>query len=198
MSRRYHSQEYLDIWTATGRYPTIHATMWETCLHMLDRSAENDGRILDLFSSTGLLGAHLRAYGYKVAWSDGDSNALDRGIIAGAIDPEHLFRGRLTMQNWEQFLEWLGQEDIRTIVARRCLDVLFDVIPPDTAQAGFLEVGVDAIVLEGLVVSSRMKHPYGSADSQVAALAPGYRCWGGARDCRYLARPRPLTRVLHP
>jgi len=197
MSRRYHSQEYLDEWRTTGRYPKIHQVMFETCLHMLDRPDET-GRVLDLFSSTGLLGARLKRIGYSVAWSDGDRDALDRGIAAGAIDPEHLFPGRLTMQNWAVFLDWLALEGVRTIVARRCLDVLFDVVPPETAQAGFLEAGIETVILEGLVVSSRMKHPYGSADSQRLALAPGYRCWGGARDVRYLARPRPLTQVLHP
>lgn len=186
---RYNDQAYVEAWQSGRRYPTIHNAIFDAAAELLPAPAKA-GRVLDLGCSTGLLGRRLCDHlGYDVAWTDGDEDALQRGLEAGVIESDHYLRCVLTPESIEAFQGFLVDQGVRTVVARRVLCVYSDRTSPDMLRELFAAAGVERILLEGQRRDRRAVHPFGSADQQVAGMAPTFALRASRSiDVRFLSR----------
>lgn len=172
-------QSNLDDWKARHVYPKIHDAIFAA---YLNHCVGDRGCTLDLGCSTGLLGRRIADTGASVVWADGDGNAAQRGTEAGVIDAAYgrLWCRKLDPDSWPDFVNWLRGFDVRTVVARRVLCVLSDVVPADVIRQGFADAGVRTILLEGQKVDKRSVQRNARAGDQVAYLSPDF---GLIRNC---------------
>lgn len=183
---RYNDQALLDAWNATGAYPAIHNAIFDAAVNWLP-APEVAGPLLDLGCSIGMLGRRLEdVLGYTSHWTDGDTEALGRGIAAGSIDPARALGIQLRPDTAGEWTEFVTSHGIRTLVARRCLCVYSDGSSPAYLTELFADVGIERILLEGQRRDRRAVHPNGSADQQVLALSTRYTIRHGLADVRYL------------
>lgn len=183
---RYNSHAYVQAWQQDRAYPKIHVPITEAAVQYL---RPEDGPLLDLGCSTGLLGRHLADLGYDVYWADRDDEAIGRGVQFGIIDPDRLRLGVLNPESWDGFVDWVRDRGIRTLVARRVLCVLSQRVPVPMMRDGFVRAGFQRILLEGQRRDVRSTHPFGSADLQVAGMEPDFVMRGHHHiDVRFLTK----------
>lgn len=183
---RFNDQGYLDAYAESRRYPRIHDAIWNAAVAELSSLT-----VLDLCCSTGLLGARLRDnLRCQMVWAEQDADAIARGIGAGAIERGRLWTGTITPETIGSLTGFLIEHGVTGVVARRCLCVISEKCPLYLVRDAFDTAGITEVLLEGQAQDVRAVHPFGSADAQVAALAPNYvlRPTRYGRDVRYLRR----------
>ena len=187
-SRRFNSTDYLQRWRGQGIWPLIHYGMFTAAVLEFPRPGVHDGTVLDLCSSTGLLGAHLAEAGYPVVWADADPVAIALGIDFGAITGPR-WRHRLVPETLPIFATWLVKHRVRSILARRCLRELADSgIHPATFGAALHAHGVQRLLVEGQK-HGRNRHPLGTVEDQTEALSGHWQVAAAyGPDIRYLVR----------
>lgn len=162
---RFNDPFYVEDWVTNGNYPKIHNNIFSIA------KERPVSRFVDLCCSTGLLGRRLVD---ELGWSgcsiDSDARALERGLEAGVFDSIPVQLMKITPATLGELFAFLSDHEVTTVVARRCLCVLWEVVPLDELQSMFLDVGVDTILLEGRRIDNRAVHPLGSADAQAAAF----------------------------
>jgi hypothetical protein len=172
---RFDDPAYVDAWAQRRRFPLIHHGIVSTVRTEVDPDGET---VLDLCSSTGLLGRQLVDVGhYRVVALEQPGPALDRGRQAGVYDGIPVLAMRLEPDTVDEFLTWLGVEQVTTVVARRCFPELHDAFGDEFGAfaAGLAQSGVRRIVLEGRIASSRSVHALGTVTCEVDALAPHWK-----------------------
>jgi predicted TPR repeat methyltransferase len=176
-------QENIDAWSARREYPRIHDAMFGA---FVSRAFPVDGAVLDIGCSTGLLGRRIADTGTTVVWADGDADATSRGQAAGIIGS--LWLGRMNPDTWPDLCQFIRDEGVTLVVARRILCVLSDAVPTDQIADGFADAGVTAVLLEGQKVDGRSVQPNARADEQADYLADRFPrradCGGDVRYCR--------------
>lgn len=172
---RFDDPKYVTDWKQTGRFPAIHARIASAVREEVDPGS---GPVLDLCSSTGLLGRQLVEHHYTVLAVQEPGPALELGVVAGVYDEIPYLELRITRTTLNVFLRWMEQQAVRTVVARRCFPELFDVLGteqfPVLARSLHM-AGVERIVAEGRVESGRTVHPLGSIKQEVSALAQHWK-----------------------
>ena len=163
------AQRLVDAWADSGTWPGIH----QPILTMIREVCPRRESLCDLGSSTGLLARHLHDLGYRVCAVEQPGSALTRGIQAGVYDPVPYLGVRIVPAALPVLAEWLQQNQVTTLVARRVFPELWDALGADTwpqLPALLLDAGVRRIVLEGRVPSGRTTHPLGIPARERAAL----------------------------
>lgn len=174
---RFDDPEYVAAWRRDGTFPRIHDGIVQ---QVLTETEPGDGPVLDLGACTGLLGRQLVGHGYQVYALQEPGPAHDLGVTEGVYDPIPVLRLKLTGPlSLGPTLGWIEQVGIRTIVARRVFPELWDSLGGkegfDLLAEGLAASGVERIILEGRVTSTRTTHPLGDAADEVAALAPTWK-----------------------
>lgn len=167
---RFDSDEHLERWRGTGRFPAIHDAVAKMVVE-----ETRSTRWCDLCSSTGLLGARLRTrHRMFVVGIEGDADAVGRGIRAG-VRLDGVLVTRIDFDHLDEVRMHLEAHRVQGIVARRCLPELFEV-PGNRAALPrlFAEAGVQELVVEGRVASGRATSAFPSIVQEVEALAPFY------------------------
>ena len=169
MGTRYDDQIYLDTWKDTGEYPKIHTAVFDAAIdHHPEPST--DLTFLDLCCSTGLLGAHLREAGFSTVFADGDKKAIDRGIAAGTFSRDPLWFGDVTPGTINHLGQWMAENNVTDVMARRCLCVLSLKVELDVIGNVFADAGAERLTLEGQLISSRATAKNGAGEDQAAGL----------------------------
>ncbi|WP_416565068.1 hypothetical protein [Nocardia testacea] len=121
---RYDSAEHLYDWQRNGRFPKIHDDIYNL---VRSEVGPEDGAVLDLGSSTGLLTRRLEQAGFDVVGIEADANAIEAGRTAGT------YAGSVPVRHWmltpnqlPEFGIFLRSARIKTVVARRVLPELDD------------------------------------------------------------------------
>lgn len=169
---RFDAPEHVGLWQKTGRFPAIHDAIAN---HVRTVVSPGDGPVLDLCSSSGLLGRRLLDLGYTVTAVQESNAALSLGLSAGVYRGVPLLEARITLGSLPLFLHWVGEQEVDTIVARRAFPELWDGVGGAGGFAqlaeGLAECGVERIVLEGRAPTRKATHPLASADAEVEALS---------------------------
>lgn len=171
MTGRFDAPEYVDAWQASGVFPTIHDRIVSVTRSEI---GPREGTVLDLCSSTGLIGRRLAEAGYRVVACQEPGPALQLGRERGVYDGIPVLDVRITPGTLGRLLAWCEDHQVRTVIARRCFPELWDALGPDDFPVlvrELTEAGVERIVLEGRVASGRSVHPLASAAAEVAAFA---------------------------
>lgn len=172
---RFDDPAYVDAWAKRGQFPHIHNGIVSLVRTEVEPAGET---VLDLCSSTGLLARQLVDVGhYRVVALEQPGPAFDRGRQAGTYDGIPVLAMRLEPDTVDEFLTWLKVERVTTVVARRCFPELHDALGDAfrTFAASLADAGVQRIVLEGRIASTRTTHRLGTAAREVAALAPHWK-----------------------
>lgn len=167
---RFDDPDYVRDWQQHGRFPAIHTRMISAIREEIDPES---GVVLDLCSSTGLLGRRLANHGYQVVAVQEPGRALTLGIDAGVYNLVPHLALRITAESLGQLLAWIETQQVRTVVARRCFPELFDQLGPSDFPVLSRELaaaGVERIAMEGRVQSQRTVHPLGSIQQEITAL----------------------------
>jgi hypothetical protein len=168
---RFDAPEYVDAWQASGVFPTIHDRIVNVARSEIGPC---DGTVLDLCSSTGLIGRRLADVGYQVMACQEPGPALQLGRERGVYAGIPVLEVRITPGTLGRLLAWCEDHQVRTVVARRCFPELWDALGADDFPVlvrELAEAGVERIVLEGRVASGRSVHPLATAAAEVAAFA---------------------------
>jgi len=186
---RFDAPEHVHLWQKTGQYPLIHDPIVD---YVRGAVSPNDGPILDLCSSTGLLGARLYELGYTVCAVQEPNGALQFGYKAGVYRGVPLLEARIDADSLPAFLHYVSEQDVETVVARRAFPELWDALGGRTGfgllAAGLQAAGVERIVLEGRAPTRKATHPLATAAAEAAALVGhGWRLAGTAGHVRELA-----------
>lgn len=170
---RFDAPEYVHDWQATGRYPAVHDRITAAVREEVDPS---EGVLLDLCSSTGLLGRRLHEHGYSVVAVQEPGPAVTLGRDAGVYDAVPLLETRIQPDTLPDLADWIHTHQVSTVVARRCFPELWDMFSDAFHHLAdtFADSGVQRIILEGRAVSVRSKHPLATAQREATALAPSW------------------------
>lgn len=184
---RFDAPEHVRTWQKFSRYPDIHHDIvgWTRIT-----VAPSDGTVLDLCSSSGLLGRQLADCGYIVTAVQEPNAAVQLGLDAGVYRGIPLLHARIDGEALPAFLHWVGEQQVETVVARRAFPELWDALGADgfaELARGLVAAGVETIVLEGRAPTRKAVHPLASADAEVDALTPhGWRTSEGGKVVRVL------------
>jgi hypothetical protein len=187
-STRFDAEEYVTAWVERGDYPKIHVpiTAW-----VRENVGPEEGHVLDLCSSTGLLGRKLAQAGYRVRAVEQPGPGLELGRQNRVYEHIPLMPLKIGPDTLDDLAEWLSgrltaTEPVRTVVARRAFPELWDAMGGTQKDfACLVEVlrasGVRNILLEGRQVSKRSTHPLASAADEARALGPSFKAvaWRG-------------------
>lgn len=173
---RFDSPEHVQAWKASGAYPRIHAPIFEAAVTEMLPPPESAGPVLDLCSSTGLMGAHLRQLGYEVYWAEPDTKAYQLGLQHGAITSrDRLFTPPIEDRTLAAFAGWVADAGIRWVVARRCFPELSLHMDLTAFVVALADAGVQGIAVEGQKMNARSTHPFGHGETQARVLAESGR-----------------------
>ncbi|MFD1145957.1 hypothetical protein [Saccharothrix hoggarensis] len=175
MTRRFDAVSYVTAWSTGRRFPAIHNGIMSVVRAEIE---PEDGVVLDLCSSTGLLSRQLADVGhYPVVAVEQPGPALQLGMNAGVYDELPVLPLRIARDTLGGLLAWVEERKVTTVVARRCFPELHDALGEEfaTMAAGLVDAGVRRVVLEGRIFSARTTHSLGTASREVAALAPRWR-----------------------
>lgn len=185
---RFDAEDLVTAWRERGEYPKIHTAMTAWVRENVD---PREGPVLDLCSSTGLLGRRLAAAGYTVRAVELPGPALQLGRSHGIYEYVPVMSLKIERDTLEDLGDWLratvmpGHDPIRTVVARRAFPELWDSLDGAEGLSALgrllAECGVRNVLLEGRAHSKRTTHPLGEASAEVNALAESWRvlCWRG-------------------
>lgn len=180
---RYDDPRHVETWQELGVYPAIHRPMVDVALNDLELSAP----VLDLCSSTGLLGHRLRGLaGMPVCALEGDRAVVDRSTLAGIYSATELpcLQIKLNAGNMPSSLRaWLLEHNVKSVLARRCLMELSKVLSLAELAKVMHRAGVETIVLEGHRPGRDRMLP---ADAQAEPFLGPYRLTRKAGDVRTL------------
>lgn len=161
------SQEYLDQWKETGKFPAIHDNLFT----LIKKRAYSGSVYCDLCGSTGLLGQRLLQVG-KVVGVDSDVDAIARGKAAGAINYPHLTAKIEPGLGFDALRAFVAVNGVNTMVARRCISEIFK----DRPEWGpifvwrLAQVGIVDWFIQGRAFSSRSTHPIPNVEEEMAVL----------------------------
>lgn len=184
---RYDSQERLDLWARTGRFPSIHDTL---AAFVAARVREPRG-FLDLCCSTGLLGQRIKSMfpDAAVVGVDADAGAIGRGTCAGVSVP--LVLAQIEPGTFQRLGAIMREHGVTVVVARRCLSELFANAPGcgDALSSALQAYGAREMFVEGRMRMARASHPYPHIDAELAELnATGsWKLVARHRECAYLS-----------
>lgn len=165
---RFNCPEYVDAWKDGGKFPNIHNGIF----NLIARGVKpEDGNILDLGSSTGLLSRRLADAGYTVYPMEASRVAIAEGTEAGVYDDLEVTQFRLRPSRIPEFIEWLSKHHIKVVVARRVFPELDDSgIPPVLMTEAFIAAGVEHLFVEGRVPRANVKHRLHNLRAEIDAL----------------------------
>ena len=193
MSTKYNSPEYLRGWVAKRLYPDIHSAIF-----LAATTALKGKRVLDICCSYGLLGQHLKDTGQFefVCGMDAEEPTVNAAMIKGIEIP--LMVMKLTWGTSVAFTQYLAQNRIDTIVARRAFPELFSEDPDFGREMSreFHNVGVKEILIEGRVVSPRTTNALGRLENEVALFSDQYEQQPTPYDLPNIAYLRARTEWL--
>lgn len=153
---RFDCPQYLDAWKAAGAFPSIHHGIFGMIIGAI---TPEDGAVLDLGSSTGLMSRRLADAGFTVHAIEGSRASIAAGREAGTYAGLTVTRQRLAVSSLPEFLDWMIAHEIRVVVARRVFPEMDDYgIKPAALSALFLEAGVQHLFVEGRVPRHNVKH----------------------------------------
>jgi hypothetical protein len=72
---RFDSQERIDLWRSTGKFPQIHDTLFNYVI-----SRMNGDVVLDLCGSTGLLSRRFISAGIPAVGVEGEQESVEKGV----------------------------------------------------------------------------------------------------------------------
>ncbi|KWW97369.1 hypothetical protein LI90_4341 (plasmid) [Carbonactinospora thermoautotrophica] len=172
---RFDAPEYVHAWKTRGAYPRIHDNITTVVREELDPT--DPGVLLDLGSSTGLLARRLTDAGYLVCAVQEPGRALDHGRKAGVYDGVPVLELRITPVTLPRLLDWVREQHVYAVVARRVFPELYDALGPNSFRdlaVGLRDAGARWIILEGRAPTTRATHPLNCAAREVDALAPAW------------------------
>lgn len=198
------SVDYLRTWKETGRWPDIHAELTDLVAQTYQLDPKKDA-VLDLCASVGIMGQQLQdRLKLRVVAVEWLQASIDRGREWGIDVPT--MQVRVDRDTLGDFLTFLQVNDVRGIVARRCLSDVFGgtteegpLPEPDWEFAGqwcegVISVGVTEVWLQGRAYSVNATHPLPHTNSEVACLATHFTVAERSKNCAYLtARPSPIV-----
>lgn len=167
MSLRFDSEERLELWQRTGRFPDIHDDLFTT----IEVEAEGDS-FLDLCCSTGLLGQRLLSAGRKAVGVEMDERTIALGKRYGVqLEVTQL---AVTVDTFDVLGDVLKRNGVNVLVARRCLSEIF-FRPVEREQCGrfadmLCDAGVKEVFLQGRQYTPKASHPVPSIKHEVALL----------------------------
>lgn len=187
---RFNCPEYVDAWKDGGKFPNIHNGIF----NLITRGVKpEDGNILDLGSSTGLLSRRLADAGYTVYPMEASRVAINEGTEAGVYDDLEVTQFRLRPSRVDEFIDWLTDHQIKVVVARRVFPELDDSgIPPALMSESFITAGVEHLFVEGRVPRANVKHRLHNLNAEIDALGSLWSLAGV--DFPHRAH---LTSILH-
>lgn len=182
---RFNDPGYVDAWRTARHYPPIHDDMMWAATEWIDPRHD---KVLDLCSSTGLLGRRVRDRLRVPACAvEADTTAIRHGVDAGVYGPDlPVLALQITNESLPTLLGFLDAEEPTVVLARRCILELDPFVDLGALARGFAQHGVRRIILEGHKVSVRVTNPLVPADAQAARLCPPYQVQGVLNDVRML------------
>lgn len=182
---RFDDPQLVHRWRSEGQFPAIHRKVFEAA------SIHAEGAVLDLCSSTGLLGRRMvDELGFTCCALEGDQRAVSAGIAAGVYNATlPVLCLRITPGSLATLHDWCRGHEVRTVVARRCFPELSESVDLNDLREAFARAGIERIILEGRVASARTTHPLGRVQNEVDALAPTYSVRTGGGNIRVLQLP---------
>lgn len=174
---RYDAPELVRDWEESGAYPKIHDAIYGWAREILPPRC---GMVLDLCSSTGLLARRLARAGYRTCAVTMPGPALDLGRDAGVYEHTPVLGLKIEPSTLPALDEWIRDQQVRVIVARRALPELWDALGSARDVQIMAEMWADAgvrhILLEGRANVGRSTHPLRSVRGEAWALGPRWRC----------------------
>jgi len=146
---RFDSQERIDAWRATGKFPQIHDTLFNYVM-----SRTNATKILDLCGSTGLLSRRFISAGIPAVGIEGEQDSIERGVWGEDQPVKHMW---ITPENVHEVSEWMLEHKVDSVVARRCISELIPVFP--VLGTIFIQGGAKEMFLEGRQRVAKPTHP---------------------------------------
>lgn len=169
---RFDCPQYLDAWKATGAFPSIHHGIFGMIIGAI---TPEDGAVLDLGSSTGLMSRRLADAGFTVHAIEDSRASIAAGREAGTYEGIDVTRERIYPDTLDQFTLWLRIYEIQVVVARRVFPELDDYgISPAMMSAAFLQAGVQHLFVEGRVPRHNVKHRLHCMHREVEELGEGW------------------------
>lgn len=166
---RFDSAEHLYDWQRTGRFPRIHDDIYNL---IRSEVSPSDGDVLDLGASTGLLARRLAHAGYAARAIEADEVAIAAGKAAGTYGVRVPVRQwLLTSSDMVPFWDFLVENNIQTVVARRVLPELDDSgVTPEMLGEALSNGGVKHLFLEGRAPRQGARHRLRSVSDEVVDL----------------------------
>jgi SAM-dependent methyltransferase len=165
----YDSPELVRAYRVDGKYPAIHRPIFDFALkHLQGRS------VLDLCSSTGLLGRHFAdlGQGWQVCAVEASGESIARGVYDELTDGPQIdvLRLKITDHSLDRLVGFMRQHQVDAVIARRAIYLLVGV---RRLSEALLAGGAREIVLQGLVRSPRLKNV--ALEGEIMHLSQDYR-----------------------
>jgi hypothetical protein len=169
---RYDSEERLQLWKSTGRFPDIHDDIF-ACI---ETEAMGDS-FLDLCCSIGLLGQRIISAGHKCIGVEMDEKTSGLGKSYGVTLP--ITNMKITVETFDMLGALMLEHGVNVLVARRCFSEIFAnererKEAPRFAQM-LLDVGIKEVFLQGRQYTKNASHPLPSIHEEVAQLASHWK-----------------------
>lgn len=182
---RYNDPKHIEQFKKAGEFPAIH----DDIIYLIKETKPEEGGVLDLGSSIGMLAKQLTDHFPFVIGIEGNRNEHK---TAQELETDKLIFKNYYLNSIED-LEKTGQliidHGIKTVVARRVFPEIYDKGGAELIQhIGYMfqKAGIERIYLEGRKKDSRSKHPLKSADDEVTYLSEHYVVTAVYNDCRCL------------
>lgn len=184
MSNRFDSPEYVNDYLERGAFPRIHDHIF-TLTAMKTQVAP----AIDLGSCTGLLSVRLveRLHLPLVIGIEASAKLIAKAVTHPQVKYVNM---RIERANFPRLAGIIKERGIKLIVARRVFPEIGNsdaAIIPALAQV-FDESGIEEIVLEGRVFSSRSLGLMPSSDKECELLGGRYKVMATYKNCRFLQR----------
>lgn len=146
---RFDSQERIDLWRSTGKFPQIHDTLFNYVI-----SRMNGDVVLDLCGSTGLLSRRFISAGIPAVGVEGEKESVEKGVWGEDQPVKHMW---ITPETVWSIADWMKEHKVNTVVARRCISELIPVFP--VLGEVFIAGGAKEMFLEGRQRVAKPTHP---------------------------------------
>lgn len=146
---RFDSQERIDLWRSTGKFPQIHDTLFNYVI-----SRMNGDVVLDLCGSTGLLSRRFISAGIPAVGVEGEKESVEKGVWGDDQPVKHMW---ITPDTVWSIADWMKEHKVNTVVARRCISELIPVFP--VLGEVFIAGGAKEMFLEGRQRVAKPTHP---------------------------------------
>lgn len=192
---RYDAVDHVARWAQLGRWPQIHTRL----VDLVEQTAEDGAVLLDLCSSTGLLGQQLvdRA-GLDVVAIEADGGAIEVGRAHGIT----VSTVQMTLHpgSLDGFADVVRSHGVTGIVARRCLPELFatdfagrnlSTVNRPFARAWLdliHSLGVDTLWIEGRARTVDATNPLATIGAEIELVSSHYFVVDREGPCARLTR----------